>query len=226
MLFALNANSVHSVSRVIQVTTANAPTITNPGDQVTTRNSAASLQIVASVSGGATLTYTANGLPAGLGIASSTGLISGTVTAAPAVYAVTVTATSSAGPAVSTSFNWTVLLPNLGSGQILREWWLGIAGALLTDLTNNAAYPANPTGRDQRTSFETPTDWADNLGQRVRGYLHAPVSGQFRFWIAGDDESRLLLSTNDSAASAVQIARVPTGAPRASGRNSPSSSPC
>jgi hypothetical protein len=23
----------------------------------------------------------------------------------------------------SLSFNWIVLLPNLGSGQIMREWW-------------------------------------------------------------------------------------------------------
>ncbi len=210
MLFALNSASAHSVARIIQVTADNAPTITNPGDQLTSQNAAASLQIVASAPSGGALTYTASGLPAGLGIASATGLISGTITAAPAVYPTTVTVTAPTGSAASASFNWTVLLPNLGSGQILREWWLGIAGSALTDLTNNAAYPASPTGRDSLTSFETPTDWADNLGQRVRGYVHAPVSGQFRFWIAGDDESRLLLSTNASAANAAQIARVPS----------------
>ncbi len=39
-------------------------------------------------------------------------------------------------------------------------------------------------------------DWADNMGQRVRGYVYPPVTGQYRFWIAGDDESRLILGTS------------------------------
>ncbi len=210
MLFALDSASVHSVAKIIQVTADNAPTITYPGDQITAQDAAANLQIFASVGGGGVLTFTASGLPEGLSIAASTGLIAGTISAAPAVYPVTVTATSSTGPAVSTAFNWTVLLPNLGSGQILREWWLNIPGATLSALTSNPAYPANPTGRDLLTSFETPTNWADNLGQRVRGYVYAPVSGQYRFWIAGDDESRLLLGSSANPASATQIARVPS----------------
>ena len=51
-------------------------TVTDPGNQAGAVGTAASLQIHASDSAtGQTLTYTATGLPAGLSISSSTGLI-------------------------------------------------------------------------------------------------------------------------------------------------------
>jgi hypothetical protein len=56
---------------------------------------------------GQTLTYSATGLPAGLSINSSSGLISGTPTAAGASN-VTVTAKDATGAAGSTSFTWTI----------------------------------------------------------------------------------------------------------------------
>ena len=64
-------------------TTTNTVTVTAPGNQTSTVGTAASLQIGATDSAsGQTLTYTASGLPAGLSINSSTGLISGTPTTA------------------------------------------------------------------------------------------------------------------------------------------------
>jgi hypothetical protein len=88
--------------------TANTVTVTNPGNQTTTAGTATSLQINASDSaGGQTLTYTATGLPAGLTINSSTGLISGTPTTA-GTNTVTVTATDTTNAGGSTNFTWTV----------------------------------------------------------------------------------------------------------------------
>jgi beta-lactam-binding protein with PASTA domain len=83
-------------------------TVANPGTQTGTVGAAASLQIQASDSAsGQRLTYSANGLPAGLSISSSSGLISGApTTAGPATVAVTVTDTS--GASASTSFTWTI----------------------------------------------------------------------------------------------------------------------
>ncbi|WP_063771102.1 S53 family peptidase [Streptacidiphilus neutrinimicus] len=86
--------------------TGNTVTVTNPGNQSGTVGTAASLQISGSDSGGAALTYTATGLPAGLSISSS-GLISGTPTAA-GTSSVTVKATDSTGASGSASFTWTV----------------------------------------------------------------------------------------------------------------------
>ncbi|RAG86284.1 hypothetical protein DN069_07445 [Streptacidiphilus pinicola] len=87
--------------------TGNTVTVTNPGTQTGTVGTAASLQISASDSAsGQTLTYSATGLPAGLSINSSTGLISGTPTAS-GTSSVTVTATDSTNATGSTSFSWT-----------------------------------------------------------------------------------------------------------------------
>jgi hypothetical protein len=67
-----------------------------------------SLQITATDSAsGQTLTYSATGLPAGLSISSSSGLISGTPTTATS-YSVTVTAKDTTSASGSASFTWTV----------------------------------------------------------------------------------------------------------------------
>jgi len=211
MMFGVDANGVWSVSRIMQVTNATLPVVTNPGAQNVPQGSAVSLQVNASVTGGA-MSYASTGLPTGLGIHATTGLISGTVTAAPGTYRSTVFVTAS-GRVASVTFNWIVVLPNLGSGQIMREWWMEISGTTVASLTGNAIYPANPNGRDVLGSFQTPQNWDDQTGQRVRGFLHVPVTGQYRFYISSDDESSLLLSTDDNPLNAVQIASQPDYTP-------------
>ena len=94
-------------------------------------------------------------------------------------------------------------------GTILWEYWLGIAGSAVSDLTSNAAYPNNPSGREYRTSFETRSDWADNLGSRMQGLLLPTVTGDYAFYIASDDNSELWLSTDETSAKAAKIAYVP-----------------
>jgi aryl-phospho-beta-D-glucosidase BglC (GH1 family) len=95
-----------------------------------------------------------------------------------------------------------------GTGTILREYWLNVSGTTVTSLTSNANYPNNPTGSEQLTSLEGPTNTAENYGSRVRGYVHPPISGAYTFWLASDDYGELRLSTNDSPANATRIAYV------------------
>jgi len=95
-----------------------------------------------------------------------------------------------------------------GSGTILRQYWLGIPGTAVTDLTANPNYPNNPSGTDQLTSFEAPTDWADYYGTRLRGYITAPNTGAYVFWIASDDNSELWLSTDSNPVNKARIAYV------------------
>ena len=89
-------------------TTTNTVTVANPGSQTSTVGTAASLQVAASDSAsGQTLTYSASGLPGGLSINSSTGLISGTPTTA-GTSSVTVAATDTTGAKGTAAFTWTV----------------------------------------------------------------------------------------------------------------------
>ena len=86
----------------------NTVTVTNPGAQTWTVGTAASTQITATDSAsGQTLTYSATGLPGGLSINSSTGLISGTPTGAGNGSA-TVTAKDTTSASGSATFSWTV----------------------------------------------------------------------------------------------------------------------
>jgi hypothetical protein len=94
----------------------NTVTVTSPGNQTGTVGTAASLQVHASDSAsGQTLTYSATGLPAGLSINSSTGLISGTPTTA-GTSNVTVTARDGTGASGSASFTWTINSSGGGGG--------------------------------------------------------------------------------------------------------------
>ncbi|MCB1275934.1 GEVED domain-containing protein [Prosthecobacter sp.] len=101
------------------------------------------------------------------------------------------------------------LIPSQNTGTILREYWTGISGTSVSNLKSNANYPNNPTGYDYRTNFTAPVDWADNMGQRMRGWIYPPVSGQYTFWVSGDDETQLFLSTDETPANATMIANVP-----------------
>ncbi len=75
--------------------------ITGPGDQTPTTRTPVSLQIAATDSIGAPLTYSASGLPPGLSINPATGLISGSITTE-GTYPVTVTCQSGGHSAKAT----------------------------------------------------------------------------------------------------------------------------
>jgi hypothetical protein len=84
------------------------------------------------------------------------------------------------------------------AGSILREWWLNVQGYQVEDLTKSPAFQGKPSGSDLRTIFEAPIDWGDNYGQRFRGYVHPPVTGNYTFWVACDDTSELWLSADET----------------------------
>ena len=100
-----------------------------------------------------------------------------------------------------------VLSPfSVTSGPISREVWTGISGTQVA-LIPVGTTPPNTT--DTLPSFEAPTNWADNYGTRLRGYITAPVTGSYIFWVASDDKSELWLSTDDNPVNKVNIASVP-----------------
>jgi F5/8 type C domain/Ricin-type beta-trefoil lectin domain/Putative Ig domain len=117
----------------------NTVTVTSPGNQSSTAGTAASLQISASDSAsGQTLSYSAAGLPAGLSINSSSGLISGTPTTA-GTSSVTVTAKDTTGASGSASFSWTVT----AGGGTCGTTNLALNKTATASSLENAGFPAS-----------------------------------------------------------------------------------
>ena len=97
-----------------------------------------------------------------------------------------------------------------GSGNaISREWWSNIDGSIVATIP--LASP--PSGTGSLPSFEAPSNWGENYGQRVRGFLVAPTTGAYVFWIASDNNSELWLSSDASASKRSKIASVSGWAP-------------
>ncbi|MFJ8670565.1 M4 family metallopeptidase [Streptomyces sp. NPDC093589] len=101
------ANTWAAVNVGSRVPDSGAVSVTNPGSQTSTVNQPASLQIKASSGTAGALSYAATGLPAGLSVNASTGLISGTPTATGS-KSVTVTVTDAAKKTGTATFTWTV----------------------------------------------------------------------------------------------------------------------
>jgi hypothetical protein len=177
--------------------TDTAPEITSTPDKTAQVGESYSYDVNAT--GSPVPTYSLTTAPAGMQISASSGLISWTPSAAGS-FAVTVKATNSAG-SVSQSYTVTVAssTPTTGcsaSGTILREYWLNVSGTSVADIPVNTT----PTGTEQITSFAGPNRWGDNYGQRIRGYICPPQTGNYVFSLAGDDDTQLWLSTDDNPA--------------------------
>ena len=122
--------------------------LTTPAGQTNAEGATISLQVTASDVDTAALTYTATGLPGGLSISSTTGLISGTISYAAAgssPYTVTVGVSDGIAPQVSDTFSWTVT---------------NVAGPTATisssapNPTNGSSIPAGVTFSQAVTGFQ------------------------------------------------------------------------
>ncbi|MBX2966499.1 MAG: CotH kinase family protein [Cyclobacteriaceae bacterium] len=100
-------------------------------------------------------------------------------------------------------------VPGEWNNGLMREVFTNIGGTSISNLTNHASYPDNPTSRNLvKQYFEAPRDIADNYGQRIHGFIKPPVTGNYTFWISSDDSGHLYLSTDDNPANVVMIAEV------------------
>ncbi|HOW66034.1 MAG TPA: lamin tail domain-containing protein [Candidatus Paceibacterota bacterium] len=99
--------------------------------------------------------------------------------------------------------------PGTGSSQTLYgEYWTNAPGTTIDALLNIPGFPDKPSHVETLSLFETPSNWGDNYGTRIRGYVVAPANGAYTFWISGDDQCELYLSTDEWAAGKTLVARV------------------
>jgi ELWxxDGT repeat protein len=89
-----------------------------------------------------------------------------------------------------------------GTGTIVREIWRNIPGTSIASIPVNSA----PSNTVTLTSLSTPNYYANDYGSRIRGYICAPESGAYTFWISGDDNSELWLSSSDAPSAKTRIA--------------------
>jgi hypothetical protein len=138
-------------------------TVTNPGNQTGTVGTGVSLQINATDSqAGATLTYSATGLPAGLAVNSTTGLITGTFTTA-GDYNTTITATDNTGATGSASFTW--------------------------DITSGSSCTASQLLGNPGFETGTAAPWTATSGVISDNADEPPYAGKWDAWLDGYDHS-------------------------------------
>ena len=65
-----------------------------------------------------------------------------------------------------------------------------------------------PPAPDQSDPASRPSsNYRDSYGWQAVGFLHPPESGEYKFFLAADDQSELWLSTDDNPANAKLIAK-------------------
>jgi len=121
-------------------------------------------------------------------------------------YALTVKVTDSLGDVLSSIINISVSPASTCNalGSITREVWNNIDGKSVSDIPLNQA----PNSIGKLSVFQSPENVGDNYGQRIRGYVCPPVTGNYIFWIASDDESELWLSSIDDPTNKKKIASI------------------
>ena len=62
-----------------------------------------------------------------------------------------------------------------------------VAGTKVNDLVNAGVF-ATPSSHSYIEDFEIPANIGDSYGAYVRGYIVPPISGDYEFWVASDDE--------------------------------------
>lgn len=80
-------------------------------------------------------------------------------------------------------------------------------GSPTTRAQVNAGTAGEPWSTTYRSSFEGPTDWANDYASRLSAWFIPPANGNYVFLLSSDDDSDLFLSTNDDPATKRIIAQ-------------------
>ena len=190
------------------------PTITNQGDQANREGDAVALTIAGNDPDGDPLVYNASGLPDGLSIDSSSGLIWGTIAtgaSASGPYTTTVSADDGNGATVSQTFNWSVgdsLISAQGVAQSGTEG-LEFSDAMVASFTD--ADPSRVAG-----DFTATIAWGDGVagpGQLVPADNGFAVTGSHVYAHPGTMPIQMTITDSEGAtvnvSTTASLARLP-----------------
>lgn len=102
------------------------------------------------------------------------------------------------------NINLNILPDNVQAGKIVHEIWTGIPGKDIALIPLNTS----PTSTSVLSRLESQPNAGDNYGSRIRGYVRAPMTGSYVFWIASNDHGELWLSTDEFEENKIRVASV------------------
>lgn len=94
------------------------------------------------------------------------------------------------------------------SGTADLERWENLPGSLIADLITKDAFQKPPQRRERVKALEVRGTSADNFGERIRGYLVPPATGEYTFWITSDDDGEFWLSSSEDPGLRSRLASV------------------
>ena len=94
------------------------------------------------------------------------------------------------------------IICNAGTTAVVEQRWSGTTAFWGENWTGTTNYSG------KLATLTTGQNVADNYSRRLTAFLKPATTGDYTFWIAGDDDCRLYLSTDGYQASKVQIAAV------------------
>lgn len=94
-------------------------------------------------------------------------------------------------------------------GEVQLYHWNDISGASVEALYSYEAFPDNPDSAELINELRGIPSRGDNYGSLVRGFILPPVTGLYTFFVSGDDETELWLSSSTDPSKKSSIAMVP-----------------
>ncbi len=190
--------AVFPANRVYQATSV-APAITSPIADVALVGGPYHYRITAAPTA---WSYGASGLPPGLSLDPATGVISGTPVA-PGSYSIFLTAVNAQGTGAEL-LNLSVI--STGAAPVPERWTAAASGF---EIPAADATPGGPLG-----SLASDAPGGVAL-ERIRGYITAPETGNYTFWISASGPAEFWLADSEQPGDRVRRAAVPAASPAA-----------
>ncbi|KAL7542977.1 hypothetical protein ACHAXR_013016 [Thalassiosira sp. AJA248-18] len=99
--------------------------------------------------------------------------------------------------------------PGCSNGALV-EYWFSLdysSGTSVSALTNDARYPHSPSSSIVlNENLELPANYGGSYGARLKTYITPPTTGNYTFFVSGDDKGELWLSSSSDPGGVSRIA--------------------